>query len=103
MAPSRFESFGLILVEAMRHGVPVIACDIGGMREIVTDGQDGYLFAVDDTQRLAERIGALLQDPALRDGLGAAGRETYQAKFTAQAMGASLEAFYRRAIEGAKA
>lgn len=103
VAPSRFESFGLILVEAMRHGVPVIACDIGGMREIVTDGQDGYLFAVDDTQRLAERIGALLQDPGLRDGIGAKGRATYQAKFTARAMGASLEAFYRRAIEGAKA
>lgn len=72
---SRRESFGMVLVEAMAAGVPVIANDIGGMREIVVDGESGYLVDATDPVLLAEKIDRLLADRELRRKLGAAGRE----------------------------
>jgi len=78
---SRRESFGLVLVEAMAAGLPVIAHDLGGMREIVIDGVCGYLVQPGDSPTLAERIDALLADSALRQRLGAAGRCLVQERF----------------------
>jgi glycosyltransferase involved in cell wall biosynthesis len=78
---SRRESFGMVLVEAMAAGVPVIANDIGGMREIVVDGESGYLVDAADPALLAERIDRLLADRGLSGGFGAAGRERVRDRF----------------------
>lgn len=98
VAPSRFESFGLILIEAMRHGVPVVACNIGGMREIITDGQDGCLFDVDNIQQLTGHLKLLTENAPHRARLGEAGKNTYSTKFTAEVMGKALQNYFHRAI-----
>jgi glycogen synthase len=91
VAPSRFESFGLVLIEAMRHGTPVIASDIGGMREIINDGVDGYLVKVDDTAQLANRLKLLIENQSVRLKIGESSRQTYELRFTARKMGGSIE------------
>ncbi len=54
--PSRYEGFGLALVEAMASGLPVIASDIDGLREIIADGETGFLVPPDDAAALARKI-----------------------------------------------
>jgi glycosyltransferase involved in cell wall biosynthesis len=78
---SRRESFGMVLVEAMAAGVPVIANDLGGMREVVADGVNGYLVPPGDATTLAGRIDQLLADDGLRKSMGAAGRKRVLEKF----------------------
>ncbi|UFS72707.1 glycosyltransferase family 4 protein [Geomonas sp. RF6] len=66
------ESFGMALVEAMSCGIPVVAHDLEGMREVVQDGVTGFLVQPGDVQALAARIEELLADPALRSRMGSA-------------------------------
>lgn len=74
-APSTgMESFGLILLEAMAAGAPIVASNIDGYREVVSDGNEGLLVPPEDPQALAEAMLALLNDPARRTALSAAGR-----------------------------
>ncbi|QWV92761.1 glycosyltransferase [Geomonas oryzisoli] len=75
------ESFGMALVEAMASGVPVIAQDLEGMREVVVDGVTGYLVPPGDVEGLSGRISKLLDDPSLRSRFGAAGRALVQEKY----------------------
>ncbi len=82
VAPSRFESFGLIFVEAMMFAKPVIGCRIGGMPEIIVDGETGLLAEPGDAQSLAACMIQLLKDADLRRRLGAAGRQRYQRLYT---------------------
>jgi glycosyltransferase involved in cell wall biosynthesis len=91
VAPSRFESFGLVLIEAMRHGVPVIACDVGGMREIITNGVDGYLFKVDDVGELASRLRFLIEEHEARKSIGRSAKATYEDRFTSVKMAEAIE------------
>lgn len=72
--PSRWEGFGLALVEAMAAGLPVIASDIDGPSEIISDGVDGLLFAAGSDEQLASRIALIIQSPALADKLRENGR-----------------------------
>jgi glycosyltransferase involved in cell wall biosynthesis len=83
---ARSEPFGLVLIEAMLHGVPVICPPEGGPAEIVRDGIDGFVLDVDDEAQLAAAIVRLIQDPALRQLMGRAGRERVLDCFTAQEM-----------------
>jgi hypothetical protein len=94
VAPSRFESFGLILVEAMMFGRPVIGGRIPGMSEIVTHEADGFLVPPDDATELAELLDRLITSPGLRDEIGRRGRVTYENKFTLQHMIDNAENFY---------
>jgi glycosyltransferase involved in cell wall biosynthesis len=64
--PSRSEAFGLVNIEAMAVGTPVVASNIGGIPEIIRDGQDGFLVPPDDPQALADKLRLILSDPALR-------------------------------------
>jgi D-inositol-3-phosphate glycosyltransferase len=68
--PSHYESFGMVAIEAMACGTPVIASDVGGLSFIVADGHNGYLVPGRDPQALAAKIILLLKYPALRDQLG---------------------------------
>ncbi|OIA99226.1 glycosyl transferase family 1 [Paenibacillus sp. LC231] len=76
------EAFGLVNVEAMAAGVPVIASSAGGIPEIVENGVTGYLVQSDDFPAgLAQQINNLLQDENLRRQIGMAGRETVRQRF----------------------
>ena len=69
------EPLGAVGIEMLRHGLPVVGFDVGGISEWLKDGVNGYLVPVFDRARLAERIDALLADPELARRLGQAGRE----------------------------
>ena len=69
------ESFGMILTEAFAAGTPVIASNIAGYADVVTDGVDGVLVPPADAQRLAEELQALHHEPERRRAMGAAARQ----------------------------
>jgi glycosyltransferase involved in cell wall biosynthesis len=75
--PTRSEAFGLVNMESMAVGTPVIASNVGGIPEVIRDGVDGLLVPVDDPDRLAEAIGRILADDLLHDRLSAAGRQHF--------------------------
>lgn len=74
---SHSEAFGLAAVEAQALGVPLVASNVGGMRETVIDGETGYLIPPGDPEALADRILRILGDPAKRARLGKQGREHF--------------------------
>jgi glycosyltransferase involved in cell wall biosynthesis len=83
---SWFESYGMVNVEAMACGRPVVSTRQGGPSETVVDGETGYLVDAGDAEGLARHVLALLRDPALRRRMGAAGRARVEAHFSAAAM-----------------
>ncbi|MGH7145164.1 MAG: glycosyltransferase family 4 protein [Planctomycetota bacterium] len=94
-APSRYESFGLMLLEALRYGRPVVSCRVGGIPEVIQDGATGLLVPPDDPPALAAALIALLRDPARRETLGRAGVDDLNRRFTRERLAADSEAFYR--------
>ena len=86
VVPSRTESFGLAVVEAMAAGVACVASRTGGIKEMITNGIDGLLVAPDDPQALAKRLEALLIDGRMRKALGRAARDTALARYSQQRM-----------------
>ncbi len=91
------ETFSLAALEAMALARPVVLSDIGGAADMVRPGTEGFLFPAGDTGALVERLAALA-DPRLRRGMGAAARETVQARFTERAMVDSYEALLQELI-----
>ncbi|MFM8944462.1 MAG: glycosyltransferase family 4 protein [Actinomycetota bacterium] len=91
------ESFGIVLVEAMAAGLPVVASDIPGYREVVRDGTDGLLVRPADPASLAATLARVLDDPALASRLAGAGRERAEA-FSWDAVLPRIEAVYARAV-----
>jgi len=70
VVPSQYESFGMVALEAMACGKPVVASQIGGLAYLVQDGVTGFSVPVDDPVELADRLTLLIQDPDLRDRMG---------------------------------
>ena len=77
--PSRLEPFGIVVLEAWRAGVPVVATNRGGAPEFVDDGRTGVLVDPFDTQALAAALGGLLADDARRLAIGQAGHDRVRA------------------------
>jgi phosphatidyl-myo-inositol alpha-mannosyltransferase len=94
------ESFGIVLVEAMAAGVPVVATDIPGYREVLSDGVEGILVPPRDPEALAAGLVRVLTEPGLAARLGEAGRQRARA-FDWPIVVDRLEALYGRAIESA--
>jgi glycosyltransferase involved in cell wall biosynthesis len=75
------EIFGWVIAEAMASKRPVVATRVGGIPELVQDGETGFLVTRRDASQLAKRILVLLKDNALRERMGLAGRRVVEAKF----------------------
>ena len=97
--PSRFDALPSGLIEAMAAGVPVVATRVGGIPEIVIEGQTGLLVDAPPTAAgVANALRPLLNDPHLRAAMGARARERYRASFTAKHWAVQLRELYEQAI-----
>ncbi len=92
---SAHEAFGLVLVEAMLAGVPVVATQVGGMPFVLDEGRAGRLVPPGAPQALAHEIGALLENEGQRVSLGAAGRERAEREFSADRYCREIDHLYR--------
>lgn len=81
LLPSELESFGLAALEAMACGVPPVATDVGGVSELITHGEDGYLEAVGDVEAQAARVSELLSSTPLHDRMRDSARLTALTRF----------------------
>jgi glycosyltransferase involved in cell wall biosynthesis/GT2 family glycosyltransferase len=98
VAPSLFESFGLIYPEAMQYGKAVIGCRSGGIPELVTDGVDGVLVEPGSVPALSTALDALMRDTDLRRRLGEAARATVARELDHLAMGRRMIPVYEDVI-----
>jgi len=112
VCPSVYEPFGIINLEAMACERPVVASAVGGIPEVVVDGETGVLVPVElrlddpmtpvDPARfeadLADAVNRLMADPPLREGMGRAGRERAMAQFSWSAIAAQTVALYQSLI-----
>jgi phosphatidylinositol alpha-mannosyltransferase len=87
------ESFGIVLLEAMAAGAPIVASDIHGYKGVVRRGREGLLVPPHEPKELALAISRLLSDPDLRAQMGAAGRERAEA-FSWPRVTAKVEDYY---------
>jgi glycosyltransferase involved in cell wall biosynthesis len=94
-----YETFGLVLIEAYAHGVPVIATNMGAMADVVRHGVTGLLFGINDRTDLAAKIADLEHDPIKAAAMSAAARREYETLYTAETNADLLSALYARAIE----
>lgn len=100
--PSLREPFGLVLLEAMAAGRPVVAFRSGGAPEVVADGETGLLVPAGDVEALAAAIRRLAEDSELRERLGAAGQARMLGRFTLERQAARLAEEFRAAAGRAK-
>jgi glycosyltransferase involved in cell wall biosynthesis len=92
------ELLGLSVLEAMASGLPVVASRIGGVPEIVRDGETGFLVSPGDTDALHDRLALLLGEPALAADMGRRARDVVLERFTWQHCAARCLAAYRELI-----
>lgn len=98
VAPSLYESFGLIYHEAMQYGKPVVGCTTGGVPEVVEHGVEGLLVEPDQPSALRRAIERLMRNDDLRMRMGRAGRERVVQRQNYRTMAAHLEQVYYRVI-----
>ena len=96
------EPFSRAILEAMDHGLPIVATDAGGNPEALTDGETGLIVPRSDPRALAEAVRRLLSDPALARRLGENARWAVHERFAVDASLNALEAFYDRVLEAAR-
>lgn len=95
---SNWEGLPLTILEAMRAGLPVIASDVGGVREAVVDGETGFLVPRRGVEALHTRLQSLLANPELRLTMGTKGRIRYESHFTFNYMLARTLAVYHEVV-----
>jgi glycosyltransferase involved in cell wall biosynthesis len=93
--PSRQETAPVVLLEAMAAGKPVVATDVGGVRDLVEDGASGFIVPAGDVPAMAGRITQLLQDEELRRRMGQRGREIARARFRRDVVADQYYAIYQ--------
>ena len=99
VVPSMGEGFGMVALEAMERGRPVIAASIGGLGELVQDGVTGRLVAPGDAEPLRRAIVELASDPELARRMGAAGRARAVERFLQERCTDRTELLYREALD----
>ncbi len=93
------ESFGIVLIEAMACRKPVVATDLPGVRSVVADSKDGFIVPPNDPAALASRIQQLLDDPHLRDKMGAGGRAKVEDRYAWPKIIPRLVRMYEETLE----
>jgi glycosyltransferase involved in cell wall biosynthesis len=96
--PTRRESFGLVLAEAMAAGLPVVSTSIGAVPEVVSHGENGVLIPPDDPEACAEAVNALLDDPVRMREMGRKGRERAVHYFTWEKVAERVAHCYREIL-----
>ena len=99
LLPSEQESFGLAALEAMACEVPVIASRVGGIPEVVTDGETGFLSEVGDVEKMAEDAARLLTDVTLRHEMGKRARESAVTRYRTDLVIPKYIEFYERVLK----
>ncbi len=99
LLPSELESFGLAALEAQSCEVPVIASRVGGIPEVVSDGETGFLSDVGDTEKMSEDAFRLLSDEKLRTKFGERGRELAISRYHAEKIIPQYIAFYEKVLK----
>lgn len=97
--PSRYESFGLVYLEAMAFGKPVIGTKIGGIPEIIEDDYSGLLIDVNNPKQIAQSVLRLFSDDNLRKRLGSNAFKIVKSKFTVEQMIQNSLQVYQKAID----
>ncbi len=95
LAPSLWEGFGLVFLEAMVLGVPVISTQVSAIPEVVVDGETGWLVPVRAAQAVAAALSQALDQPAERQSRGMAGRRRVETQFSAEVMVERTVEIYR--------
>jgi N-acetyl-alpha-D-glucosaminyl L-malate synthase BshA len=99
LLPSEQESFGLAALEAMACEVPVIASRVGGIPEVVTDGETGFLSEVGDVEKMAEDAARLLRNTTLRREMGKRARESAVSRYRTDIVIPQYIEFYERVLK----
>jgi glycosyltransferase involved in cell wall biosynthesis len=94
--PSRADNLPLAMLEAMAAGLPVIGARVGGIPELLADGESGIVVEPEDPAALASALDALAVDPARRAELGKKARQRIAAHFSADDVARQTVALYRR-------
>lgn len=103
LLPSELESFGLAALEAQACEVPVIATRVGGIPEVVTDGETGFLSDIGDTDKMAADAVKLLNDEETLRSFGTRGRDNAVQRYSTEKIIPQYIAFYERIVNKAKA
>jgi glycosyltransferase involved in cell wall biosynthesis len=96
--PSRWEGLPMALLEAMACARAVVATRVGGIPDVVVDGEHGLLVSPQDPPALAQALARVIEAPALRQQLGHAAREVVLQRFDAQRTSGAYEALYAQAL-----
>ncbi|MEQ1883654.1 MAG: N-acetyl-alpha-D-glucosaminyl L-malate synthase BshA [Bryobacteraceae bacterium] len=99
LMPSEMESFGLVALEAMACGVAPVGTRVGGVPEVITHNETGYMEAVGDVEAQAARVAALLSDDALHARITKAGRLRAQEEFSTERIIPQYERYYEEVID----
>jgi phosphatidylinositol alpha-1,6-mannosyltransferase len=97
--PSREEAGGMVVLEAMASGVPVIGSDRGGITEYINEGRNGFLFDSDSIEDLADKVVSLLRDEAMARSIGHNGRRLAASKYTWGSAISRYMALYRDTVK----
>jgi glycosyltransferase involved in cell wall biosynthesis len=98
--PTRNDSFAMVLLEALASGIPVVSTIVGGIPELVEDGRHGYLVAPGDDSAFTDRLGRILDSPALAARLGAAGRQKVYGAYTWERRATETNAIFEALLDG---
>ena len=96
--PSDMDGFGLVLVEAMAMGTPVVGTNFGGIKNVIKDGVNGLLYPNEQPNELAEKIRLLLEDKDLRERCIAEGKKTALEEYSIERTISHYEAFFEQLI-----